>query len=190
MQRDCDLDARRYALFLDDDLQYSCAYFEDGVTGLGFLRMIGAYLPRREWLVPTAIMGLGLAAIVGNLAVAAVSAGCQSCWQAVVVYAIGLPIALAALLAAHYSAIPMISRRALLLAGLVFAVNIYLGFLQARGLWFPGTRDACDEVSPFACVDGAMPDFLVGWNLALPTALCAAALWGAFARPARAIAED
>ena len=29
-----DLDGRLYALFLDDDLQYSCAYFEDGVTTL------------------------------------------------------------------------------------------------------------------------------------------------------------
>jgi cyclopropane-fatty-acyl-phospholipid synthase len=29
-----DLDGRLYSLFLDDDLQYSCAYFEDGVTGL------------------------------------------------------------------------------------------------------------------------------------------------------------
>ena len=29
-----DLDGRLYSLFLDDDLQYSCAYFEEGVTGL------------------------------------------------------------------------------------------------------------------------------------------------------------
>jgi cyclopropane-fatty-acyl-phospholipid synthase len=30
-----DLDGRLYRLFLDDDLQYSCAYFEEGVTELG-----------------------------------------------------------------------------------------------------------------------------------------------------------
>ena len=29
-----DLDGRLYSLFLDDDLQYSCAYFEDGVMSL------------------------------------------------------------------------------------------------------------------------------------------------------------
>jgi cyclopropane-fatty-acyl-phospholipid synthase len=29
-----DLDGRLYSLFLDSDLQYSCAYFEDGVTSL------------------------------------------------------------------------------------------------------------------------------------------------------------
>ncbi|MCR4281597.1 MAG: cyclopropane-fatty-acyl-phospholipid synthase family protein, partial [Bauldia sp.] len=29
-----DLDGRLYSLFLDDDLQYSCAYFEEGVTSL------------------------------------------------------------------------------------------------------------------------------------------------------------
>ncbi|HVY19601.1 MAG TPA: cyclopropane-fatty-acyl-phospholipid synthase family protein [Bauldia sp.] len=29
-----DLDGRLYSLFLDEDMQYSCAYFEDGVTGL------------------------------------------------------------------------------------------------------------------------------------------------------------
>jgi cyclopropane-fatty-acyl-phospholipid synthase len=35
VQHHYDLDGRLYALFLDDDLQYSCAYFEDGVTELG-----------------------------------------------------------------------------------------------------------------------------------------------------------
>lgn len=34
VQRHYDLDGRLYTLFLDDDLQYSCAYFEDGVTNL------------------------------------------------------------------------------------------------------------------------------------------------------------
>jgi cyclopropane-fatty-acyl-phospholipid synthase len=34
VHRHYDLDGRLYSLFLDDDLQYSCAYFEDGVTGL------------------------------------------------------------------------------------------------------------------------------------------------------------
>ena len=34
VQRHYDLDGRIYALFLDDDLQYSCAYFDDGVTNL------------------------------------------------------------------------------------------------------------------------------------------------------------
>ena len=32
--RHYDLDGRLYSLFLDDDLQYSCAYFEDGVASL------------------------------------------------------------------------------------------------------------------------------------------------------------
>ncbi|HEY5081720.1 MAG TPA: cyclopropane-fatty-acyl-phospholipid synthase family protein [Bauldia sp.] len=34
VHRHYDLDGRLYSLFLDDDLQYSCAYFEDGVTEL------------------------------------------------------------------------------------------------------------------------------------------------------------
>jgi cyclopropane-fatty-acyl-phospholipid synthase len=34
VQHHYDLDGRLYSLFLDDDLQYSCAYFEDGVTSL------------------------------------------------------------------------------------------------------------------------------------------------------------
>ena len=34
VQRHYDLDGRLYALFLDVDRQYSCAYFEDGVTSL------------------------------------------------------------------------------------------------------------------------------------------------------------
>ena len=34
VQRHYDLDGRLYALFLDADRQYSCAYFEDGVTDL------------------------------------------------------------------------------------------------------------------------------------------------------------
>ena len=34
VQRHYDLDGRLYSLFLDTDRQYSCAYFEDGVTNL------------------------------------------------------------------------------------------------------------------------------------------------------------
>ena len=34
VHRHYDLDGRLYSLFLDDDLQYSCAYFEEGVTSL------------------------------------------------------------------------------------------------------------------------------------------------------------
>ncbi|MEO8667412.1 MAG: cyclopropane-fatty-acyl-phospholipid synthase family protein [Bauldia sp.] len=34
VQKHYDLDGRVYALFLDSDRQYSCAYFEDGVTSL------------------------------------------------------------------------------------------------------------------------------------------------------------
>jgi cyclopropane-fatty-acyl-phospholipid synthase len=34
VHRHYDLDGHLYSLFLDDDLQYSCAYFEDGVTDL------------------------------------------------------------------------------------------------------------------------------------------------------------
>jgi cyclopropane-fatty-acyl-phospholipid synthase len=34
VHRHYDLDGRLYSLFLDDDLQYSCAYFEDGVETL------------------------------------------------------------------------------------------------------------------------------------------------------------
>jgi hypothetical protein len=152
--------------------------------------MIGAYLPRREWLVPAVVVGLGLAAIAGNLAIAVGSTRCESCWQAIVVYAVGLPIALAALLAAGYGAAPMIMRRALLLAGLVFAVNFYLGFLQVRGLRLAGPVEVCDARAPFACVDGAVPTIRIVWNLGLSTVLCTVSLWGTFARPPRAVAAD
>jgi len=41
VHRHYDLDGRLYSLFLDDDLQYSCAYFEDGVTELAEAQLAG-----------------------------------------------------------------------------------------------------------------------------------------------------
>ena len=145
--------------------------------------MIGAHLPARTWLVPATVVGLGVAAAVGN-AVLLVGGTCAACWQDLVIYGLGLPLALAAFLAAWFGATPMVMRRALLLAGLVVAVNVYLNAVGARSL---GSTDglACRDMPGAACAE-ATHAVGVGWNLALSVAIVAVCLWGTFARPPRA----
>ncbi len=144
--------------------------------------MIGAYLPARTWLVPATVVGLGVAAAVGN-AVLLVGGTCAACWQDLVIYGLGLPLALAAFLAAWVGATSMIMRRALLLAGLVVAVNVYLNMVRGRSI---GGADelACIDMPVADCVPG-IGAFGVGWNLVLSVAIAAVCLWGTFARPPR-----
>lgn len=142
--------------------------------------MIGAYLPGRVWLVPAAVVGLGIAAAVGN-AVLLVGGTCDACWQDLVIYGLGLPLALAAFLAAWFGATPMIMRRALLLAGLVVAVNVYLNMVRGIGVR-AGDELACIDMQAAECAD-AIGAYGVGWNLGLSLAIVVVCIWGTFARP-------
>jgi hypothetical protein len=128
------------------------------------------------------VVALGIAAAAGN-AVLVVARTCDACWQDLVIYGLGLPLALAAFLAAWFGAIPMVMRRALLLAGLVVAVNVYLNVVRARNL---GSTDelTCVDMPVAACGE-AIGVFGVGWNLAFSVAIVAVCLWGTFARPPR-----
>lgn len=144
--------------------------------------MIGAHLPARTWLVPATVVGLGIGAAAGN-AILLVAQTCDLCWQDLVIYGLGLPLALAAFLAAWFGATPMIMRRALLLAGLVVAVNVYLNAVHALR---PATGGelACIDMPAADCA-GAIGAYGVGWNLALSVAIVAVCIWGTFARPPR-----
>lgn len=144
--------------------------------------MIGAHLPARTWHVPATVVGLGIGAAAGNAVLLAVRM-CDGCWQDLVIYGLGLPLALAAFLAAWFGTTPMIMRRALLLAGLVVAVNVYLNGVRGIGLR-AGDELACIDMPAADCAS-AIGAYGVGWNLALSLAIVVICIWGTFARPPR-----
>lgn len=149
--------------------------------------MLGAYLPERTWVVPGVVMVMGLAAVLADSIVLLFSPQCDACRQDLVVFGLGLPLAFAALLAARYSSAPMIARRALLLAGLVFTVNMYLNFLSARGAWADGDLLACGGGmgATETCAAAELERYRAGANMALSAMMAAVSLWGTFARPPR-----
>lgn len=130
-------------------------------------------LIRRRWFAPAAVLALGVVAVAGNAIAAFGETGCQACREGLVIAAVGLPIVLASLLAAIVGAAEMITRRSLLLAGLIFGMSIYLNVGRARAAWFSGTECVGAECAG---------SFWIGWNVALSAVMLAVAVWGAFAK--------
>src|SRR5262249_59109872 len=91
-------------------------------------------LYRREWFAPAAAFVIGLATILGAWGFQLVGGyvPCKLCLEQRLPYYVGLPIALAAGLAAIAGAKPMVVRTLLIVAGLLSAYNVYLGAYQAR----------------------------------------------------------
>ena len=94
-------------------------------------------LLRREWFAPAVVLLLGLATILGAWGFQLIGGyvPCKLCLEQRVPYYIGLPVALAALLAAFAGAKPTVVRLLLIVAGLIFAFDIYLGTYQAGAEW-------------------------------------------------------
>src|SRR5262249_35071072 len=95
------------------------------------------HLSRREWFAPAALFVLGLATILGAWGFQLIGGyvPCKLCLEQRVPYYVGLPVALVALLAALAGAKPMVVRTLLVVAGLIFAFDIYLGAYQAGAEW-------------------------------------------------------
>ena len=126
---------------------------------------------------------------------------CALCLQQRVPYYIGLPVALAALLAALAGAKPTVVRTLLIVAALIFAFNVYLGAYHAGvewGLW-AGPADCAgtgstttttgslleqiEDIQIVSCTEASWRLFFLsfaGWNVVISVFLMAAALWGAF----------
>ena len=125
---------------------------------------------------------------------------CHLCLEQRIPYYIGVPIALAALIAGSLDAPSRITRTLLAIAGLVFAYNIYLASYHAgvEWRWWPGppdcspggssgvtsTQDLLNQLNNIhvvSCTDAAFR-FLglsfAGWNAVVSVVLVVAALLG------------
>src|SRR5262249_3996461 len=131
---------------------------------------------------------------------------CKLCLEQRLPYYVGLPIALAAGLAAIAGAKPTVVRTLLIVAGLIFAYNIYLGVYQAGAEWklWAGPADcgatsgggaqstgdllnALKNIHVVSCTDASWRFLFLsfaGWNAVISTALLAITMWGAFRPPA------
>ena len=158
---------------------------------------------RREIAAPAFILVLGLATILGAWAFQLVGGyvPCKLCLEQRVPYYVGLPLVLAALLAALAGAKPTVVRMFLIMAGLIFAYNFCLAVYQAGAewSWWAGpadcgggtatTTNAADllnslkNIKVVSCTEASWRLFglsFAGWNAVVSLILFAAALWGAF----------
>jgi len=160
---------------------------------------------RHEMQAPAIILVVGLATILGAWAFQLLGGyqPCALCLEERLPYYVGLPIALVALLAAAAGAKPTVSRMFLMVAGLVFAYNVYLGGYHAGaewGLWagptdcaatgdgVTGTTDILAELETIKVVSCTEVQWrflflsFAGWNVVVSLFLVAVAFWGAFRR--------
>jgi disulfide bond formation protein DsbB len=156
----------------------------------------------REALVPAIVFAVGLATIAAAWGFELIGGfePCKLCLEQRVPYYVGLPVALAALLAALAGAKPTVPRMLLIVAGLIFAFNVYLGGYHAGAEWgwWAGPADCGDtgaadaggdllaqlETIRIVSCSEASWRFLflsfAGWNFVISLFLAAVALWGAF----------
>lgn len=171
---------------------------------------------RREILAPAIVVAVGLAAILGAWGFQLVGGfvPCALCLEQRVPYYVGLPLALASLLAALAGAKPMVVRTLLIAAGLIFAINVYLGARHAgvEWGWWAGPADCgatgggtanvddllneLNDIRVVSCTEASLRLLFLsfaGWNTLISVFLTAVALWGAFRplapEPARRPAE-
>ncbi|WP_421725606.1 disulfide bond formation protein B [Bauldia sp.] len=161
---------------------------------------------RREMLAPAIVLVVGGSALATAWGFQLIGGfiPCELCLQQRVPYYIGLPIALAALLAAVAGAKPTAVRMLMMVAGLIFVFNVYLGVYHAGAewAWWPGPADCgaggagpvgdvndllgqLDSIRIVSCTDATWR-FLglsfAGWNVVASLVLVAVAFWGAFRR--------
>ena len=158
---------------------------------------------RREWFAPALVLLLGLATILGAWGFQLIGGyvPCALCLEQRVPYYVGLPVALAAFLAALAGAKPTVVRLLLIVAGLIFAFDIYLGAYQAGAEWklwagptdcgggsgpTQSTADLLNQLKHIHVVSCTDPSWrllflsFAGWNAIVSTVLVAIAIWGAF----------
>src|SRR4029453_6530099 len=92
---------------------------------------------RREMLAPAVVVAVGLATILAAWGFELIGRYVPRglCLEERVPYYVGLPVAFTALLAAMAGAKPTVVRLLLIVAGLIFAFNIYLGVYHAGAEW-------------------------------------------------------
>jgi hypothetical protein len=131
-------------------------------------RMSLGQLIRMPWFVPAVLLGLGLVALIGRLALGLPDGRATT---AILPYLLGLPMALAGLLATRAGAADIVVRRFLLITGLAFAAVAFIGLASSMGACAPGQ----------VCGEGG---FAAGWSYGTSLLIAAIAIWGAFRREA------
>lgn len=164
---------------------------------------------RREMFAPLVVVVVGLATIVTAWGFELIGGfvPCALCLQERVPYYIGLPIALAALLAALAGAKPTVVRMFLIAAGLVFAYGAFLGLYHAGAEWgwWDGPADCggggagaltnvddllaqIDDIRIVSCTEASwrlLGLSFAGWNAVVSLVLVVVSFWGAFRSLAR-----
>jgi disulfide bond formation protein DsbB len=158
---------------------------------------------RREMLAPAIVVFVSLATIVGAWGFEVVGhyVPCKLCLEERLPYYVGIPVALAALLAASVGAKVTVPRLLLIGAGLIFAVNVYLGAYHAGAEWgwWTGPTDCgatggettsatdllaqLEEIRIVSCTEASWRFLYLsfaGWNFVVSLFLVSVSMWGAF----------
>ncbi len=156
---------------------------------------------RREWFAPAIVLVIGTATILTAWGFQLIGGylPCALCLQQRIPYYVGLPVVLAALLAALLGARPAVVRGLLVLAALIFAVNVFIGAYQAGAEWKlwdgPASCGAAAGVGGgslleqikhiriVSCTEASWRFLFLsfaGWNAVVSVALFLLSLWGAF----------
>jgi disulfide bond formation protein DsbB len=162
----------------------------------------------REMFAPLVVVVVGSATILTAWAFELIGGyiPCALCLQERVPYYIGLPVALAGMLAAMAGAKPTVARVFQIVAGLVFAYGAFLGIYHAGAEWgwWAGPADCggggsaptnvedllaqIDNVRIVSCTEATWRLLwlsFAGWNAVVSVFLVVVSFWGAFRPLAR-----
>ena len=166
--------------------------------------MTPASVRRYEAFAPLVVFVVGLSTILGAWGFELLGGfvPCKLCLEERVPYYMGLPFALAALLAALAGAKPTVPRMLLIVTGIAFAYNVYLGGYHAGAEWglWPGPSDcgaggagpatsAADLLNQLkgirivSCSEASWRFLFLsfaGWNFVVSLFLAVVAFFGAF----------
>lgn len=158
---------------------------------------------RREMQAPAIVLLIGMATILGAWGFQLIGnyVPCKLCLEQRLPYYVALPVTLAALLAAAAGAKATVSRMLLIVAGLIFAINLYLSGYHAGAEWgwWPGPSDCGDAGDATTSTTDILAELetirvvsctevqwrfmflsFAGWNFLISLLLVAVAMWGAF----------
>jgi disulfide bond formation protein DsbB len=156
---------------------------------------------RREWFAPAVVFAFGLAIILAAWGFQIIGGyvPCALCLEQRIPYYAALPVVLLAVIAAFVGSKPIAVRALLVIAAVIFAVNVYLGIYQAGAEWklwegpascgatsAAGQGSLLEQIQHIrivSCTEASWRFLFLsfaGWNAIVSAALVLVALWGAF----------
>jgi disulfide bond formation protein DsbB len=159
---------------------------------------------KHEVFAPAIVLGVGLVTILTAWGFELIGGfqPCKLCLEERLPYYVGLPLALAALLAALAGAKPTVTRKLLLAASLVFAIGAGLGVYHAGAEWgwwsgpsdcgatggiAAGTAadllDQLKNIRIVSCTEASWRFLFLsfaGWNAVISLFLVVVGFWGTF----------